>query len=135
MTCVLDTSVVVRYLTDDPPHMGAAAAAVIDTEQPLIVTETALAEIGHVLRSVYGIERGDVVALLIDFVQRHNIEVRGLDKSEVVAALELCRPSGRVSIPDALIWAVARSIPGESAIYTFDQRFPSDGIELRIPGG
>lgn len=134
MTCLLDTSVVVRYLTDDPPHLGAAAAAIIDTEEPLMITESALAEIGHVLRRVYGIERANTIDLLVDFVRRRNIEVKNLDKSVVMTALAFCRPSGRVSLPDALIWASARTGPGETAIYTFDRRFPSDCVELRMLG-
>ena len=42
----------------------------------------------------------------------------------------MCRPSGRVSIADAMIWAAART-DRASAIYTFDRRFPGDGIEIR----
>jgi hypothetical protein len=41
----------------------------------------------------------------------------------------MCRDSGRVSIPDALIWAAARSA-GNTPVYTLDRRFPADGIEV-----
>ena len=50
----------------------------------------------------------------------------------LLSGLELCRPSGRVSVPDALIWAMARAQP-PSVVYTFDRRFPAEGIELREP--
>lgn len=42
----------------------------------------------------------------------------------------MCRPSGRVSFGDAMVWAAARSA-GVEVVYTFDRRFPSVGIEVR----
>jgi predicted nucleic acid-binding protein len=126
----LDTSVVVRYLTGEPPIMAEEAARIIDGGDPLIFTDVALAETAFVLRSVYGLSRETIIDTLIDFVQKRNIEVFGLDKSVVVRGLSLCRPSGRVSVSDTLIWAAARSA-GATVIYSFDRRFPSEGLELR----
>ena len=34
----LDSSFIVRYLTNDPPAMAEKAASIIDSEQPLIVS-------------------------------------------------------------------------------------------------
>ena len=42
----------------------------------------------------------------------------------------MCRDSGRVNVADAMIWAEARTA-GIEVIYSFDQRFPSDGLEIR----
>ena len=53
-----------------------------------------------------------------------------IDKAFVLQGLIMCRPSGRVSVADAMIWAAAR-MAGASAIYTFDERFPGDNVELR----
>jgi predicted nucleic-acid-binding protein len=132
MTDFLDTSVIVRYLTDDPAEMAEQATRLIETEAELHVTETALNETAYVLRRVYGMAREEVVDLLVAFLQRTNITVHAMDKAVVIAALLLCRPSGRVSLGDALIWAAARNVP-PSSVYTFDRRFPSEGIELRRP--
>ena len=134
MTAFLDTSVVVRYLTGEPLEMAERAAALIDTDTPLLLTETALAETGYVLQSVYGIERAAVVDLLIALLQKENIAVHQHDADLVIAALLLCRPSGRISFADALIWAAARSAGTDvepAIVYSFDQRFPATGIELR----
>jgi predicted nucleic-acid-binding protein len=128
----LDTSVIVRYLTDDPAEMAEQATRLIESAAELRVTETALNETAHVLRRVYGMTREEVVDLLVALLQRKNITFHLLDKAIVIAALLLCRPSGRVSLGDALIWAAARSA-APSAVYTFDRRFPSEGIELRWP--
>ncbi len=40
----LDTSFVVRYLTNDPPHLAARAAAVIDSQQVLALSTIVVAE-------------------------------------------------------------------------------------------
>jgi len=128
----LDTRVIVRYLTDDPAEMAEQATRLIESTAALCVTETALNETAHVLRRVYGMQREEVVDLLVALLQRQNITFHLLDKAVVIAALLLCRPSGRVSLGDALIWAAARSVP-PSRVYSFDRRFPSEGIELLIP--
>jgi predicted nucleic acid-binding protein len=129
----LDTSVVVRYLTDDPPAMAERAAQLIATRSPLYVTETALAETAHVLRVVYAVDRVTVVDLLQALIREDGVIPYPSEPGRVVDGLELCRPSGRVSIPDALIWAAAISAGPASVIYSFDRRFPPGGIELREP--
>jgi predicted nucleic acid-binding protein len=57
----LDTSFVVRYLTNDPPAVAELAAAVIDSEERLILSEIVLLESAYVLTSVYGVPRAEVV--------------------------------------------------------------------------
>jgi predicted nucleic-acid-binding protein len=128
----VETSVLVRYLTDTPPAMAERAQQLIESAVDLRITETALIETAHVLRRVYGLARKEVVDLLVDLLRRRNISVHTLDKSTAITALLLCRPSGRIGFGDALIWAVARSA-APSAVYSFDRRFPPDGIDLRSP--
>ena len=126
----LDTSVVVRYLTGMPPDEAVAAGSIIDRSELLAIGGVALVETAYVLTSVYRLPRETVIDRLLEFVQRENIETRGLDKGYVIQGLLMCRPSGRVSVSDALIWAEARSAGGDT-VYSFDFRFPSDGIEVR----
>ncbi|MBW3621959.1 MAG: PIN domain-containing protein [Armatimonadetes bacterium] len=132
MSDIADTSVVVRYLTDDPPEMAARAEALIEASERLVIPEVVLIETAHVLRTVYGVRREEVLSLLIDFLMRQNIVLASLEKEIALAALQRCRGSGRVSIPDALIWAAARQT-SPSVVYSFDRNFPSDEIELREP--
>ncbi len=126
----LDTSVVMRYVLGDHPLLSARAAAIIEGETTLFLTGGTIAEIAHVLTKVYGVPRGATLDALLSVIQRHNIQTHTLDKGIVMQALELCRPSGRVSFADALLWAAARSA-GSSTIYTFDERFPAEAITLR----
>lgn len=130
MTAFLDTSVVVRYLTGQPPRQAEQAARIVDREIDLRITDAALAETAYVLTSVYRLPRSVVVDHLIAFVQRRNVAVFGLDKGTVVQGLLLCRPSNRVSFADAMVWAAARSA-GARVVYAFDKRFPTDGVEVR----
>lgn len=130
MTALLDTSVVVRYLTGQPANLAARAARIIDETPDLAISDVVVAETACVLTSVYGVPRVQVVDHLIDLVQKRNLATVALDKGAVIQALLLCRPSARVSFADAMVWALARSA-GAQAVFSFDERFPEHGIEVR----
>ena len=78
---------------------------------------------------VAGIPRADVVRALIDFMQKDNIFPYAVDRDFLLRGLEMTLPSGRISVADALIWATIRTA-GSVAIYSFDQRFPEEGIRV-----
>ena len=124
----IDTSVIVRYLINEPPDMAKTAAAIIDSGQPLIVSEIVLVETAYVLASVYEVPRAVIVDALSAFIQRRNIHLLTLSKPLALEALRHCRDSGRHSFADALLWAEARQSEFPR-IYTFDKRFLSKGLE------
>lgn len=126
---LLDTSVLLRYLTRHPPELALRARELIEGEPELLLSEIALAEAGYVLTSFYRVERASVVDALQSLVQRRNVRLVNLPKPIALQALALCRPSRRVSFADALLWAQARTL-GVSRVLTFDRKFPSDGLEL-----
>lgn len=126
----LDTSVAVRYLVNDDPALAERAGRIIDSDITLWLSDSTLVEIAHVLTRVYGVPRAAVVDELIIFIRRPNVRLRSLDPLLTVQALEYCRPSARVSFADALLWAAARTA-GSPAIYSFDERFPADGIAIK----
>ena len=130
MSGFLDTSVLVRYLTNDPPALAAEAERIIDGAGELRLTGVVLAETAHVLSKVYQIPWANIVDLLIDFLHAENITVDGPPKDTVIQGLLLYRSSGRVSFADALIWATVRTAHTR-VVYSFDARFPSDGVEAR----
>ena len=130
MSGFLDTSIVVRYLTGDPPELAEKAAQIIDREERLWITDVVLAETSYVLTSVYKISRTIVIDHLIAFLQKENISPFALDKGVALQALLLCRPSGRVSFANAMVWAAARSSENR-VVYTLDERFPEDGLDIR----
>lgn len=125
----LDTNIIVRYLTDDPPELAERAANVIDRDDPLIVSEIVLAESAYVLESVYEYTRAEVVDALMSFIQRRNIQLLSISKVLALEALNMCRGSRRHSFADALLWAEARHHRA-TQIYTFDRRFPSQDLHI-----
>ena len=129
----LDTSAIVRYFTEDVPEKIERMRRVVEQEPELAIAPVTLAETACVLTRTYGVPRGGVVDHLVALVQRWNIQVRGIDKSTVIQALLLYRPSGRVSFSDALVWATARGAGTGSVVYTLDRRFPRLGIEVLEP--
>ncbi len=126
---LLDTSLVVRYLTDDPREMADRAARVIDGEATVAISPVVVVESAHVLSKVYGVARQEVVDLLVNLLLKENVVAIGPNKELLVEALLMCRLSARVSFADAAIWAEARS-NGLDRVYTFDRRFPSHGLTL-----
>jgi predicted nucleic-acid-binding protein len=128
----LDTSLLTRYLVDHPPDQAERAAALLDGEETVLLSELAIAEAAYVLTSFYDADRPMVVDVLTDFIQRENVKLCRLSKPLAVQALALCRPSRRVSFTDALLWAEARMM-GVERMLTFDRRFPSQGLELTGP--
>lgn len=121
---------VVRYLTDDPPELANLAAKIIDHQDDLLITDVVVAETAYVLTSVYRLPREVVVDSLVSLLQKRNITPFNIDKDYVLQGLFLCRPSGRVSFADAMIWAAARS-SRNSVVYSLDSRFPGHGLEVR----
>ncbi len=130
MSRFVDTSIVVRYLTGDPPKLADAAAEILDGEAELRLADVVIVETAYVLCSVYGIPREVVADSLMALIQKENVALFALDKELALEALLLCRPSGRVSFADAFIWAAAKS-HGAEAIYSFDERFPAQDIDVR----
>lgn len=128
----VDTNVLVRYLLQDDPEKGPAAARLLDGAGDLGVSLVALAETAFVLSRVYSVPRERVVEELVALLRKRNVGVLGADKALVANALLSCRRSGRVNYADALINADAQA-HAAGTLYTFDERFPSEGLTLKKP--
>jgi predicted nucleic acid-binding protein len=137
MTLLLDTSVVVRYLTGDPPDLAELARDLVESPEHLLLPSLVIAEAWYTLTKLLGVARPAAVDGLLDLIQRPNIVTPDADKWHIVEAVSMCRGSGRVSCTDALLWATARSYQAssgtESRVYTFDKRFPDQDIEVVAP--
>ena len=131
MKTLLDASVIIRYLIGDVPHLADWCAQLIDGGENLTVTEGVLIETAYVLTKHYSVPRGATVDMMIEFLCKSNIDVASLKKPVVIEALLMCRPSGRVSFGDALLWAHSRT--DNVAVGTLDRRFPERGITTVRP--
>ena len=127
---LIDTSVIIRYLTGDDEELSGRAAEIIENEEELIVTDIVIIESGYVLTKLYKIERKIAVDTIIAFLQLSNVSISGMNTSSAFEALLLCRPSNRVSFADAFIWTAVKG-SGNKVIYSFDKRFPGEDIEVR----
>ena len=81
----IDTNVVVRYLTGDHPEQSPRARALIDG-QAVFVPVTVLLETEWVLRSAYGLAKGDVLTALRAFGGLPTVTVE--DAEAVAVALD-----------------------------------------------
>jgi predicted nucleic acid-binding protein len=129
---LIDASVVVRYLTNDPPELASYARRVIDGGDALLLSEVSLAETWFVLTKQYRVPREAAIEALASFVQKRSVRLVRLPKPLVLEALLLCRASARYSLADGLLWAEARN--SGARVLTFDRGFPADGIEVHQLG-
>ncbi|MEX2547013.1 MAG: PIN domain-containing protein [Chloroflexota bacterium] len=128
----VDTSVVVRYLVGTPAAEAKRASALMDGSVEIGVPLVALMETAHVLRTQYGVERADLVNVLIELLTRHNVTTLGLPTSDALVALVNARSLPGSPIPDAFIAATA-SWAGALPLYTFDDDLHKHGVAVETP--
>ena len=122
---LVDTSLLVRYLTGDPPHLAEKAAQVLDGEETLGITEVALVETAYALESAYGVPRKDPPP-------EGEPQGGGRGQGPPDAGPPPLPPLAGVSFGDALIWAAALA-SGVKRVYTLDARFPEEEIAVGPP--
>ena len=87
MSAVLDTNVLVRHLTADPPDQAARATAFLAGADELLLSDIVVAELVYALETVYRVERARVAELLRAVIAFPAIVV--LDEVLLLRALEL----------------------------------------------
>jgi predicted nucleic-acid-binding protein len=87
VNAVLDTNVLVRHLTADPPDQAARATAFLAGADELLLSDIVVAELVYALETVYRVERARVAELLRAVIAFPAIVV--LDETLLLRALEL----------------------------------------------
>ena len=109
----LDTNVVVRFLTRDDPAQAVRARALIETGAAF-VARTVVLETEWVLRTLYRLERGIIMAGLTGLLGLPGVEIE--DRPTIARALDWCAQG--MDFADALhLASAARS----ERFATFDQ--------------
>lgn len=129
MTVLLDTNVVVRHLTGDPPAMAKRATRLLATETELVLTDLVLAECVYVLESFYEVERARVAELMRAALAMPSI---ASDSELLLRALEVYELE-RLDFAEAYLVAAAE-FGGVGSIASFDRaidRVPS--VERLVP--
>ena len=117
MTAYVDTSVLVRHLTGDPPEQAAAATRYLAAADELLLEDLIVAEIAYVLESVYKAARADIALSLRGILGFRAI--RTADPELLQRAVEIYDVH-RLDFAEAYLVASAERA-GVSAIASFDR--------------
>jgi predicted nucleic acid-binding protein len=128
----IDTSVLIRYLIGSPKAQAVRARRLIDSDEGIGLPLVALAEAAHVLRTQYGLGSEVIIGLLIELLQRRNIELLGMRTEAAIALLVRARSLPGRPLPDALI--VAAAVEADALpLATFDRDMHRYGVATRPP--
>jgi predicted nucleic acid-binding protein len=128
----IDTSVLIRYLIGSPKAQAARARRLIDSDEGIGLPLVALVEAVHVLRTQYGLGSEAIIGLLIELLQRRNIELLGMRTEAAIALLVRARSLPGRPLPDALI--VAAAVEADALpLATFDRDMHRYGVATRPP--
>ena len=117
MTVAVDTNVLVRYLTWDDEKQAAAAAAAIETDEPVAVSTIALCELAWVLGRAYRYTAAQIAEAIVRIVTSRNVIA---DRAAAEAGLTMLRLGG--DFADGIVQCEAARARCRHLI-TFDRGF------------
>lgn len=117
MSAFVDTNVLVRHLTGDPPAMAARATAYLQAERELFLTDLVVAETVYVLESFYEAPRGQVAQAVRSLIAFDSIVC--VDPALLLRAIEVYE-SDRIDFAEAYLVACAEST-GVGKVASFDR--------------
>jgi predicted nucleic acid-binding protein len=117
VTAFVDTNLLVRHLTGDPPEQAARATRLLSRAEVLLLTDLVVAEVVDVLESFYEVPRSRVAELVRAIIAFPSIGVA--DRSLLLRALEVYEVH-RLDFADAYLVAQAET-SGVSAVVSFDK--------------
>ena len=129
---VIDTNLLVRYLTDDEPQKAKAVDALLNSagkgEIKILIPSIVIAELVWVLESFYKMIADDITGLVEAILNTPGVDTQ--DRSVIKAALKLYR-NKKIDLVDAWIIEFAKT-KGAKKIYTFDKKHFRDAEEVQI---
>jgi predicted nucleic acid-binding protein len=128
VTAFVDTNVLVRHLTGDPPDMAAAATEYLRTETELLLADVVAAETVYVLESFYEAPRAQVAQALRSLVAFDSVVC--VDPALLLRAVEVYE-TDRVDFAEAYLVACAEST-GVQRIASFDRSLDRVGTIQRV---
>jgi len=128
VSAFVDTNILVRHLTGDPPDMAARATAYLRSENGLLLTDLVAAETVYVLESFYEAPRQQVAEALRSLIAFESIVC--VDPALLLRAAEVYE-TDRVDFAEAYLVACAEST-GVGVIASFDRSLDRVGSVGRI---
>jgi predicted nucleic acid-binding protein len=117
VTAFIDTNVLIRHLTGEPPDMAARATAFLHREHELLLTDLVAAEVVYVLESFYETARGQIAEAVRSIVAFDSIVC--VDPALLLRAVEVYE-TDRIDFTDAYLVACAEST-GVGRVASFDR--------------
>ena len=117
MSAFVDTNILVRHLTGDPPAMAARATAFLASEPELYLADLVVAETVYVLESFYKAPREQVAEAMRSLAAMRSMIT--VDPALLLRAIEVYEID-RLDFAEAYLVACAEST-GVGRIASFDQ--------------
>ena len=117
MTAFVDTNILVRHLTGDPPAMAKRATAFLGIQPELYLADLIVAETVYVLESFYKAPRDQIAAAMRSLVAMRSIVT--VDPALLLRAIEVYEID-RLDFAEAYLVACAESA-GVGAVASFDK--------------
>ena len=117
MSAFVDTNMLIRHLTGDPPGQAAQATRLLSQAGQLLLPDLIVAEVVCVLESFYEVPRTRVAELVRAIIAFPAIEVA--DEPALLRAVEVYEVH-RLDFADAYLVAEAE-ISGVNAVASFDK--------------
>ena len=117
MTAFVDTNILVRHLTCDPPAMAKRATAFLASQPELYLADLIVAETVYVLESFYKASRDQVANAMRSLIAMRSMIT--VDPALLLRAIEVCEVD-RLDFAEAYLVACAETA-GLGAIASFDK--------------
>lgn len=131
MTAFVDTNVLVRHLTGDPPDMARRATAYLRSAETLLLADLVAAETVYVLESFYEAPRDQIATAMRALLAMEQIVA--VDGPLLLRAFEVYE-TDRLDFAEAYLVACAEST-GLGRIASFDRSIDRVGTVHRVEPG
>ena len=128
MSAFIDTNVIVRHLTGDPPEMATRATAFLASESEILLADLVLAETVYVLESFYKAPREQIAAAMRSLLAMPSVVT--VDPAVLLRALEVYERD-RLDFAEAYLVACAEST-GVNRVASFDRSIDRVGTVERV---
>ena len=128
MSAFVDTNILIRHLTGDPPDQAARATRFLTAADELLLADLVVAEVVDVLESFYEVPRARVAELVRAIVAFPAVVV--LDPAMLLRALEVYE-TARLDFAQAYLGAQAER-SGVGVVASFDRAIDRVGTVRRL---
>lgn len=130
MIAFVDTNILIRHLTGDPPDLAQRATAFLGSERQLLLTDLVAAETLYVLETFYKAPRDEIAQAMRSLIAFESIVT--VDPALLLRAIEVYE-TDRIDFAEAYLVACAETT-GVGRVASFDQSIdPVDTIERVEP--